>query len=66
MASISYSITNQGNTTSSIVTEGTSAPGAGDIEVRVNLAQGWSKLTVRSALDRIWRHIEDKSTNPIL
>lgn len=65
MASASYSQSNTGDSAFTRVTEGTSAPGAGDIEVRIDLTKGWDKRKVKIALDNLWRYIEDQSTNPI-
>jgi hypothetical protein len=62
MASASFQIArtglNEGG--SSSVTEGTAAPTTGnDIEVRIDLAAGWTKLEIEEALERIVRFILD-------
>lgn len=51
-----------------VVTQGTSAPGAGDIEVRISSTVGWTKHEIELALDTIWRTIVDpgRSTTSLL
>lgn len=44
---------------SQAVTEGTSAPGAGDIEVRIDLSKSFTKLEIEEYLDAIWRFLTD-------
>lgn len=46
---------------SQTVTEGTSAPGAGDIEVRIADpgTVPWTKKDIELALDTIWRYLKD-------
>lgn len=70
MASVSYSLTRGTEidrlaTGVQTVTAGTAVPGAGDIEVRINLAKNFTKLEVEQALETIWRFIEnpDRDTN---
>jgi hypothetical protein len=41
------------------VTEGTSAPGAGDIEIRINLAAGLTKREIKELLEVMWRYLSD-------
>ncbi len=63
MASASWSLTrgtlidNVASSGSQTVTEGTSAPGAGDIEVRVDLTKNFTKKEIEQALDTIWRFL---------
>lgn len=70
MADISFSIARNSLAEggSSTVTEGTSAPGAGDLEVRISGTAGWTKLEIEEAMDRIWRFLMDvnNSTSVIL
>lgn len=42
------------------VTEGTSAPGAGDIEIRVDLTKNFTKAEIRRYLETIWRFLDNK------
>ena len=64
MASASWSMT-RGNATDDLaagvqaVTEGTSAPGAGDLEVRVDLTKNFTKNEIEQYLDIIWRFLSD-------
>lgn len=62
MASVSYQIARDGlyGAGPSEVAEGTAAPTtAGDIEVRIDLAAGWTKNEIEIAMDRIARHFWD-------
>jgi hypothetical protein len=62
MASASWSMVRgipNDNSTSVAVTEGTSAPGAGDIEVRVDLTKNFTKNEIEIYLDTIWRFLMD-------
>lgn len=65
MASVSYSITNDGDTIdvlaagSQKITAGTSAPGTGDLEIRIDLTKNFTKAQLERAFDTIWRFIED-------
>lgn len=65
MASASFSLANTGDSIYTLsngaqtITEATSAPGAGDLEVRIDLTKGWTKASIERALDTIWRFIED-------
>jgi hypothetical protein len=46
------------------VTEGVAAPTtANDIEVRIDLAAGWTKLEILEALERIWRFLSDSNNS---
>lgn len=64
MSSASFSMT-RGNfnddlaTNVQAVTEGTSAPGAGDIEVRIDLSKNFTKNEIELYLDAIWRFLSD-------
>lgn len=53
---------------SQTVTVGTSAPGAGDLEVRVGdpATAPWTKLELEIALDVIWKAILESRTRPTL
>jgi hypothetical protein len=68
MASASFSVTrtslSEGGPNQ--VTEGTLAPGAGTLEVRVNLATGWTKLEVEQAMERIFRFLSDVNNSTSL
>lgn len=64
MASVSFSLTRGTEIEtlaagSQTVTEGTSAPGAGDLEVRINLVRNFTKLEIEQAMDTIWRFMSD-------
>jgi hypothetical protein len=72
MASVSFQIANTGDSIQTLstgadtVAEGTAAPTtANDIEVRIDLAGGWNRATVRRALETLWRYLDDpgKSTS---
>lgn len=55
MASVSFSVV-RGKISSPVdVTEGTAAPGTGDLEVRLDLTKNFNKLELKQALDAIWR-----------
>jgi len=61
MANASFSLSHgveSDTAASSDVTEGTSAPGAGDIEVRIN-ASNLNQKQVYVALMQIWRFLAD-------
>ena len=68
MASVSFSL-NRGTTEntfaagSQTVTEGPSAPGAGDLEIRVNLADGWTKNEIREAFETIYRFFSNPNNS---
>lgn len=59
MASVSFSLSRNGDAIDNLsagaqtITEGTSAPGAGNLEVRIDNAVGWTKADIRRALDNI-------------
>lgn len=62
MASTSYQITRDGLYMAgpNEVTAGTAAPTtAGNLEVRIDLAAGWTRNEVERAMDRIFYHILD-------
>ncbi len=46
---------------SQAVTEGTSAPGAGDLEIRIAdpATVPWTKKELELAFDQIWRYLSD-------
>lgn len=62
---VSWSMSKNGGAISTLaagtqtVTEGTSAPGAGDIEVRIGstVTVAWTRKELKNALDTIWRTI---------
>lgn len=64
MASVSFSVTrgtgeasfSNGGVT---VTEGTSAPGAGDMEVRIDLTKNLTKREIKEKFDHIFRWLDD-------
>lgn len=71
MAAVSFSLSRgtDENTLaagSQTVTEGTSAPGAGDLEIRIADpgTVAWTKREIKEAVDTIWRYLTDanKST----
>lgn len=75
MAAISFSLSRgtDENTLSGgaqTVTEGTSAPGAGDLEVRLAdpATAPWSKREIKEAMDVVFRFLSDvnRSTTVIL
>lgn len=66
MASVSFQIPFQGDAIdllvagSQSVTEGTAAPTtANGIEVRIDMASGWTKASIRRSLETIFRFLED-------
>lgn len=66
MASASFQIARTGLSEggSSNVLEGVAAPTtANDIEVRIDLAAGWTKLEIDEALERIVRFILDPANS---
>lgn len=71
MASASWSMT-RGNfnddlaTGAQAVTESNSAPGAGDIEVRVDLTKNFTKNEIELYLDTIWRFLMDPGRSTIV
>ena len=71
MASVSFSLT-RGTlidtfaSGSQTVTEGTSAPGAGDMEVRIDLTKNLTKKEIRQAMDVIWRFLNNPNTSPTI
>lgn len=68
MASASFSL-NRGTTEntfaagSQTVTEGTSVPGAGDLEIRINVSDGWTKNELREAFETIYRFFSDPNNS---
>jgi hypothetical protein len=68
MASVSYSLT-RGTTIDTLsvgaqtVTAGTSAPGAGDLEIRIDLTKNFTKNELELAFDTIWRFIENSNND---
>ena len=44
---------------SQAVTEGTLAPGVGDMELRINLAQGLTKREIKELMDVIFRFLDN-------
>ncbi len=66
MASVSFQIARTGLAEggNSSVLEGTAAPTtANDIEVRIDLAAGWTKLEIDQALQRINRFLIDPNNS---
>lgn len=70
MASASFQIARNGSSIdiltagSQAVTEGVAAPTtANGIEVRIDVAGGWTKQEVELALDTIWRFIENANNS---
>lgn len=67
MAAVSFSMARNGGAEnvlaagSQTVTEGTSAPGAGDIEIRIAdpASVPWTKKEIGTALDTLWRFLTD-------
>lgn len=63
MASASFQIARNGASEGGgpiAVTEGVAAPTtAGDLEVRIDLAAGWTKNEIEIAMDRIYRFLLD-------
>lgn len=66
MASASFQIARNGSSIdilangSQAVTEGTAAPTtANGIEVRIDVAGGWTKNEINEALDTIWRFLSN-------
>lgn len=70
MASVSYQVARTGLSENALaagvqtVTEGAAAPTtANNVEVRVDLAAGWTRLEVEEALDRIARFLLSSFTS---
>lgn len=67
MASVSFSVARNGDVMNNLatgadtVTEGSSAPGAGSLEVRIDLDAGWTLKEIENQLDAIWRFAADKT-----
>lgn len=67
MAAISFSMSRTGYAIDALVagsqtvTEGTSAPGAGDIEIRLAdpASVAWTKQEIEEAMDMLWRFMID-------
>lgn len=65
MAAISFSTTRNGDAINSltagaqVVTEGTQAPSAGQLEIRLADGVPWTKRELKTALDNIWRFLQD-------
>lgn len=67
MAAISFSMSRNGDAIDNLsagaqtVTEGTSAPGAGDIEIRLAdpASVPWTKREIEQALETMWRFLTD-------
>ena len=68
MASVSYSL-KRGTTIDTLsvgaqtVTAGTSAPGADDLEIRIDLTKNFTKNELELAFDTIWRFIENSNND---
>lgn len=70
MASASFQIARNGDAIDALVagsqnvSEGTAAPTtANGIEVRIDVAGGWTKAEVERALDTIWRFIQNANNS---
>jgi len=67
MAAVSFSVARAGYAIDDLtagsqrVTEGTSAPGAGDLEIRIAdpASVAWTKNELEEAMDTIWRFLTD-------
>lgn len=66
MASASFQIARNGGAIDNLVagsqavTEGTAAPTTPNgIEIRIDVAGGWTKAEVRRAIETIWRYLEN-------
>ncbi len=67
MAAVSFSMSRNGDAIDNLangvqtVTQGTSAPGAGDIEIRIadRSSVPWTKREIEEALDTMWRFLTD-------
>lgn len=65
MAAVSFSMARNGSAEftlaagSQTVTEGSSAPGAGDIEIRLADGVPWTKHEIRLALGILWDFLAD-------
>ena len=66
MASVSYSLT-RGTMIDTLaagsqtVTVGSSAPGAGDMEIRIDLTKNFTKKELRIAFGVIWKFLSDST-----
>ena len=58
MASVSFSAT-RGSLNEAGITEGTSAPGAGDIEIRIDLTKNLTKREIEEAFGVFFRFLSD-------
>lgn len=65
MASVSLDVARGKNFEEPYIHKGTNAPGAGDLEVRIDKAKGWTSLEVADALRAIVRRIENGFYNDI-
>lgn len=66
MASVSFQIARNGAAEggTSTVSEGTAAPTtANDLEVRIDMAAGWTKNEIEIAMDRIFRFLLDTTVS---
>jgi hypothetical protein len=61
MASASFQVARGAlSSAASDVTEGTAAPTtANDIEVRIDLAAGWTKREIKDALGKVWEFLDN-------
>lgn len=65
MADYSFSLARNGGAIdvlaagSQTITEGSSAPGAGDLEVRISGTAGWTRNEIEIAFDTIFRFLVD-------
>jgi hypothetical protein len=72
MASVSYSLVRGaqidvvGASGSQVVTEGTSAPGAGDLEIRIDLTKNFTKKELKQSFDTIWRYLNNRNLSPTI
>lgn len=68
MANISFYTSQVPDQSPAAITQGTQAPSAGDIEVRISTTNSPTKEEIRLALERIWNYLVDPglSANPFL
>lgn len=63
MANVSYSMSAGANATLGGVTQGTSAPGAGDLEIRINMSNVKTRKEAWKLIDAIKRYFEAGGIN---
>lgn len=63
MTSVSYSLTGQQDARATNVAVGSSAPGAGDLEIRINMANVKTRKEANKLIEEIKKYINDGMLN---